>query len=102
MEYVETPIFTKLIQTLLTDEDYQLLQQELAKNPETGKLIKGSGGLRKIRWAGTGTGKRRGIRIIYFWYVARNLILMLYAYPKSKKEDLTLAQVKKLKSLMEQ
>ena len=71
MEFVETPIFTKIIQPLLTDEDYQKLQQELANKPEAGKLIRGSGGLRKYRWAVTGTGKRGGLRIIYFWHVAR-------------------------------
>ncbi|MBL4823982.1 MAG: type II toxin-antitoxin system RelE/ParE family toxin [SAR324 cluster bacterium] len=101
MEFVETPIFTKIIQPLLTDEDYQKLQQELANKPEAGKLIRGSGGLRKYRWAVTGTGKRGGLRIIYFWHVARNIILMLYAYPKAKKENLTFEQMKKLKSLME-
>lgn len=101
MEVVETSVFTRVVQTLLTDEEYRELQQLLVSKPQSGKLIRGSGGLRKLRWSRSRQGKRGGLRVVYYWQVSRNLILMLYAYPKSRQEDLTPAQLKALKSLME-
>jgi mRNA-degrading endonuclease RelE of RelBE toxin-antitoxin system len=65
MLLVETPVFTRRVLKLLTDDDYRLLQQELVGRPEVGDIIRGSGGLRKVRWAATGRGKRGGVRIIY-------------------------------------
>jgi mRNA-degrading endonuclease RelE of RelBE toxin-antitoxin system len=67
MVFIEAPIFSKYIYGYLDDESYSALQQALALRPEAGKIIPGSGGLRKIRWAGSGRGKRGGLRIIYFW-----------------------------------
>jgi hypothetical protein len=65
MEIIETPIFTEQITKLLRDEDYRAFQIALALNPESGDLIRGSRGLRKIRWRRSGTGKSGGIRVIY-------------------------------------
>jgi hypothetical protein len=58
-----------------------------------GDLIPGSGGLRKVRWALPGGGKRGGVRIIYYWAVRRDVIVMLYAYAKNELENLTPAQL---------
>ena len=63
--FVETPLFTRLIQEYLSDGEYMELQSALAENPEAGRIIKGSGGIRKLRWAVSGKGKRGGLRIIY-------------------------------------
>mgnify|MGYP005857149935 FL=1 len=101
MEFFETPIFTKLIQKLISDEGYHLLQLQLSMRPESGNVIKGSGGIRKIRWSGSGRGKRGGIRVIYYYFTEDEQIYMLYAYPKSKKDDLTADQIKQLKQLVE-
>ncbi len=65
-------------------------------------IIKGSGGIRKLRWAGSGRGKRGGIRVIYYYFTKDEQIYMLYAYPKSKKDDLTADQLKQLKQLVEE
>jgi len=70
---------------------------QLAVRPESGDIIKGSGGIRKLRWAGSG----RGIRVIYYYFTEDEQIYMLYAYPKSKKDDLTADQLKQLKQLVE-
>jgi len=102
MEFFETPIFTKLIQKLISDEEYHLLQLQLSVRPESGDIIKGSGGIRKLRWAGSGRGKRGGIRVIYYYITEEEQIYMLYAYPKSKKENLTADQLKQLKQLVEE
>lgn len=102
MEFLETPIFTKLIQKLISDEEYHLLQLQLSVRPESGDIIKGSGGNRKIRWSGSGRGKRGGIRVIYYYFTENEQIYMLFAYPKSKKDDLTSDQLKQLKQLVEE
>jgi len=64
MVIIETSIFTRQIQQLLSDDDYQQLQLELIRHPELGKIIPGSGGLRKIRWAPEGRGKSGSLRTI--------------------------------------
>ena len=102
MEFFETPIFTKLIQKLISDEEHHLLQLQLSVRPESGDIIKGSGGIRKLRWAGSGRGKPGGIRVIYYYITEEEQIYMLYAYPKSKKENLTADQLKQLKQLVEE
>ena len=102
MEFFETSIFTKLIQKLISDEEYHLLQLQLSVRPESGNIIKGSGGIRKVRWAGSGRGKRGGIRVIYYYFTEDEQIYMLYVYPKSKKDDLTADQMKQLKQLVEE
>jgi hypothetical protein len=64
MRFIETPIFTRAVDDLLDDEQYRSLQLALLLRPESGALIPGMGGLRKIRWSLKGKGKRGGCRII--------------------------------------
>ena len=101
MVIIETPIFTKRIQELITDDEYRFLQTHLVNRPDVGKIIPGSGGLRKLRWSAGGHGKRGGIRSIYYWFVSQDIILLLYAYPKSDQDDLTPEQLKQLKKIVE-
>lgn len=96
--FVETPIFTKRIQQYMDDDEYIELQKYLAATPDAGDIIRGSGGIRKLRWAGSGRGKRGGLRVIYFWWVAKDRISMLLAYPKNEMDDLTADQLKRLKN----
>lgn len=69
--------------------------------PDAGKIIPGSGGLRKLRWSAGKRGKRGGSRVIYYWFVSKDTILLLFAYPKSKQDDLTTAQLSELKKVIE-
>ena len=96
MRFVETPIFTKIITGLLDDEDYRRLQVTLILRPEQGPIIRGSGGLRKVRWAKAGAGKRGGLRLIYYWVPTESTFVMLYAYSKSDQADLTPSQTRRL------
>ncbi len=89
MIFIETSIFSKSIQALLSDDEYRELQGALLKNPARGDLISGGAGLRKLRWARQGTGKSGGLRTIYYWAVSLDRILLVFAYPKSKMENLT-------------
>jgi hypothetical protein len=96
--FVETEPFTELVKKYLKDDEYRKLQQFIMKNPEVGKIIKGSGGIRKVRWKREGMGKSGGVRTIYYWAKSRDEIYMLTMYGKSEKENIdkkTLAQIAK-------
>lgn len=67
----ETTVFTRRVTRLLDVESYRLLQVRLAEDPKAGVVIPGTGGLRKIRWGSADTGKRGGVRVIYYWAVPR-------------------------------
>src|SRR5439155_13982894 len=77
---VETRVFTRRIDDLLSPEEYRLLQLALVTRPDAGKIIRGTGGLRKLRWAVSGRGKRGGARVIYFWHPPSRQLLMLFAF----------------------
>jgi len=102
MLIVETPVFTRGVLKLLSDEKYRLLQQVLVADPEAGDLIRQTGGLRKIRWSVPGRGKRGGVRVVYFWAPARETILMLLMYGKNEQDDLTPEQLRILKRVIEE
>lgn len=101
MVFIETTIFTEQVRQLLDDEAYAALQELLAQHPEAGDLIKGTGGLRKIRVAAKGHGKRGGGRVIYYHFVTAHQIVMLLAYPKNTQDDLTADQKKALCAIIE-
>jgi hypothetical protein len=82
----------------LNDDEYSELQQFLIQNPEAGEIVSGAGGLRKVRWARAGAGKRGGLRIIYFVRYRPNEFWMLTLYAKAKRETIP-AHI--LKQLME-
>lgn len=96
MELIETSVFARQIADLLNDEEYGEFQSRLAANPALGALIKGGGGIRKVRVAVGSRGKRGGARVIYYWAVRKDLILLLYAYPKNVSGNLTPRQVEQL------
>lgn len=102
MVFIETPIFTKLVKELLADEEYRSLQEALLLRPESGDVIPGGGGLRKIRWRVAGKGKRGGVRVIYYWDTPDAIIYMLTVYKKNALENLTANQLKVLRQLVEE
>ena len=97
MEIIETKMFTQKICQLLNDDEYNKLQNHLVNNPNSGDIIKGSGGLRKLRWKLPNTGKSGGLRNIYYHYKDKHQIYMIYVYEKSKVSDLTPSQIALLK-----
>ena len=99
MIFVETPIFTALVQDLLSDEEYSEFQQFLIADPQAGDVIKETGGLRKVRWAAGGKGKRGGVRVIYYVVDDFGQIRLLLIYKKGIQDDLTAAQRKQLKAI---
>ena len=99
--FIETPVFEEDIQQLMPDEPYAEFQQHLTDHPDAGDVIQDTGGIRKVRWNLPGTGKRGGVRVIYYWRVAADQILMLLAYKKAKQADLTPSQKRALKTVVE-
>ena len=95
--FVETSLFSRLVEEFLTDEEYLKLQGELIQNPEAGKVIRGSGGVRKLRWAASGRGKRGGYRVIYFVRRPKGIIWMLTIYPKSETDSIPGHILKKIR-----
>ena len=101
MVIVETRAFTARMRELLTDDEYRALQLALVQRPTAGSVIPGTGGLRKLRWASSGRGKRGGARIIYFRFVAPEKVLLLFAYAKNERDDLTSTQCQALRKIVE-
>ena len=99
MVFIETPVFTRQVRELLSDEAYAAFQWHLALNPRAGEVIQGTGGLRKVRWSVPGSGKRGGVRVIYFHVAADAQVRLLLIYRKGVKDDLTAAEKKTLRRL---
>jgi hypothetical protein len=95
--FVETKLFTKLVQQYLTDDQYATLQQSLIVNPEAGDVIPGSSGVRKLRWGVGGRGKRGGVRVIYFLRLRQGEIWMLTLYAKNVMDNISAKVLKKIK-----
>ena len=96
----ETSVFTRQVHKLLDKESYRLLQLQLVAEPDAGDLIRGTGGLRKIRWEGSARGKRGGVRVIYYWAQKQHAMLLLLMYSKTQQDDLTPKQRAVLKKLI--
>jgi hypothetical protein len=95
--FVETKLFTKLVQEYLSDDEYRVLQQSLIANPESGDVIPGSGGVRKLRWGVAGRGKRGGLRVIYFLRLRNEEIWMLTLYAKNVADNISTRMLKRIK-----
>ena len=100
MIFLETKVFTGRIVDAMSDDDYAALQWHLSRHPEAGAMIPGCGGIRKIRWTGSGRGKRGGSRLIYYWDFG-DRILMIYVYQKNERENLTEEQKKAMRQIAE-
>lgn len=98
MVFIETPIFYRRVQQYMDDDEYGEMQAYLAIHPSAGNLIKGTGGMRKLRWAGSGHGKRGGLRVIYYWWLANDRITLLLIYPKNEQDNMTSEQLRQLKN----
>ena len=99
MVFIETSVFTKEIRRLLSDDRYRMLQTALMFRPDAGDIIRGGGGLRKVRWSLPGRGKRGALRVIYYWDPP-DIIYMLLPYAKTDQDDLTPEQLKFLRGMV--
>jgi len=102
MEFVETKLFSKKLPSHLADDEYRELQEFMLKTPDFGDIIKGGGGVRKLRWKTEGRGKRGGVRIIYYLELSESRFLMLTLYAKNELVDLSPNEIKLLKKIVEE
>jgi hypothetical protein len=101
LSFIETKLFTRLVQQYLTEDEYATLQDFLANHPESGDVIPGSGGVRKLRWRAPGRGKRGGYRVIYFARAIRGVMYMLTMYPKNVAETIPAHVLRRIRKEIE-
>lgn len=103
MEFFEAPAFTRYLSDYLDDEGYRKLQRELARKPDAGDLIPGTGGFRKIRWSDVrrGKGRRGGLRVIYYYFAAEHQLWLMTLYDKGEAADLSPREKRALKEAIE-
>jgi hypothetical protein len=89
MEFIEATAFTRNVYDYLSEDEYQGLQCYLLQYPEAGKIVPGSGGVRKLRWKMAGKGKRGGVRVIYYLKRREDEIWLLTIYSKSEVENIS-------------
>lgn len=100
-KFVITPVFDKQWREMgLDDNDLQNLQVELLKNPQIGNVIRGTGKLRKMRFAFQNRGKSGSSRVLYVDFVVAETIYLIFAYPKNEKDNLSAEEKRNLKKLV--
>ncbi|HEY7673809.1 MAG TPA: type II toxin-antitoxin system RelE/ParE family toxin [Burkholderiales bacterium] len=95
--FVESKLFTRLVGDYFTDDEYAELQAALAEAPERVAIVPGSGGVRKLRWAQPGRGKRGGIRVIYYAKTREGVIWMLTIYAKNEEQNIPAHVLRRIK-----
>ncbi len=98
--FIESRVFTKLIGNYLSDDEYSELQEHLLSHPGAGPIIRGSGGVRKLRWSVQGKGKSGGVRVIYY-IPDGDSFWMLTIYSKGEADSIPGPMLRKIKEAME-
>jgi hypothetical protein len=103
VEFFEAPAFTRYLPRYLSDDEFAVLQQFLATNPEAGDVMPGTGGFRKLRWGDErrGKGRRGGLRIVYYVLMADQQIWLFTLFGKNEAADLTAQQKRQLRVAIE-
>lgn len=100
-EFIESSVFSKMVYDYFSEDDYTAFQQFLLEQPDAGAVVKGSGGVRKVRWARPGSGKSGGVRVCYYTRTAAGQILLLVIYAKGVQSSIPGAVLKQLKELLD-
>ncbi len=95
--FIETKLFSRLVREYLSDDEYSKLQQVLIEKSDAGDLIPDSGGIRKLRWKGSGRGKRGGVRVVYYARIQQGQIWMLTVYAKNVSDNIPGHVLKRIK-----
>ncbi len=84
----ETPVFVRQAKEVWTETEHDEFVLYIASNPEAGNVIPDTGGVRKVRWSRAGSGKRGGVRVIYYYHDGDRPLYLLMVYAKARREDL--------------
>ena len=101
LTFIELQGFSRRREALLPDDEFRAFQEILNNDPEAGDTISGTGGFRKIRWSRPGTGKRGGVRVIYYNVTIKGRIYLALIYPKNEQDELSQEQKKMLRQVAE-
>ena len=96
MQFDELPSYSKRVDEILNLDAQIAMGIELLENPAAGDLIRGSKGLRKLRVAASGRGKRGGARVIYYWFVSPEVITLCRIYRKNERENLPESEIQQI------
>lgn len=102
LHFINTPYFSRAADALLDDDDIRMVQLILSENPRAGDLVQGTGGVRKLRIATSGRGKRGGGRVLYLYVEIHSRVYFLAVFPKNEQPDITPAGYRALKALVQQ
>ena len=97
---VELPEYLRRAERLLSEDERQELVDYLAEHPEAGVIMRGMGGIRKLRWARTGMGKRGGVRVIYYYHNEQMPLYLLSLFGKGAKDDLNPSERRALRDFV--
>jgi len=100
-QLIESSLFSRHVYDHLNEEEYVALQWHLMVDPAAGDVIRGTGGVRKLRWAAKGKGKRGGIRVIYYWQNSAGEIWLLALYAKNEMDTLPTDVLKRMRERFE-
>ena len=100
--FVELPIFRARWKEMgLNDEDLKRLQEELLSDPKVGAVMRGTGGVRKMRFAFEQRGKSGSVRVIYVDFEIYEKIFLITAYPKNEKDNLSDSERAEIKQMIQ-
>ena len=98
---IETPIFTRKAEGLLTDSEREDFAVFISQNPTAGSVVRGSGGVRKVRWVRSGSGKNGGVRVVYYNMLEEEEIWLLTLYAKNERSTIPGHELKLIKEAIE-
>ena len=100
MQIFSTRTYERAIRKLLGEDARREMEASIVAAPDAAPVIRGTGGIRKLRWSAAGRGKRGGIRTVYFYHAGPGAIYLLTAYAKADREDLTPVDTRALSRLV--
>lgn len=101
MKIVTTTTYERAVRKLLSIAERDAMEAAIAADPLAAPVIPKSGGIRKLRWAGSGRGKRGGVRTIYFFLGKTATVYLLTAYAKARRDDVSRADLQAWRRLID-
>ncbi|HEX4180544.1 MAG TPA: type II toxin-antitoxin system RelE/ParE family toxin [Caulobacteraceae bacterium] len=95
----ETPLFVRQVAAVWSEAEREAFVEYIAANPEAGDVIPDTGGVRKVRWARAGSGKRGGVRVVYFYQNLGRPLYLLMVYAKGRQEDMDADEKRQVRAL---